>query len=216
MSSSDFTDQPNPFAFAAIEGFQPVNSGGKSGRGRSNAKAALIKAAKYLLMITVVFAALLAVRQVSGTWLLNRLTHDFDTLAPTDQQKRLAQIEGFGRAAVPHLVASMAAEQISTGRTAYDILRRFQNQWTVLDPKASTKRHRELVAAIISVAPRLPDDRTGWATSLVQQSIMESVDQKTSAQEDLYRNANDALAILSHDHRSGPSILGPNRLIAVV
>lgn len=226
MSRSDLSDQPNPFAFAAIEGFQTANSGVKGRPARSGAKSAVIKAAKYLLMIALVFSALLAVRHVSGTWLLNRLTHDFDTLAPADQQRRLAQIEGFGRAAIPHLVSTMAAEQTATGRTAYEMLRRFQNQWTVLDEKASMQRHSELVAAITMVAPRLPDDRTGWATSLVQQSIMESVDQKTSSKKRVYGSANDALAILSHDHRSGPSILNsqaasndagnqsPRRLIA--
>ncbi|KAA1258358.1 hypothetical protein LF1_08760 [Rubripirellula obstinata] len=219
MSRSDLSDQPNPFAFAAIEGFQTASSSGKNSpsgkshtesiRSRSSgSKSAVIKAAKYLLMIALVFAGLIAVRHVSGKWLLNQLTHDFDNLSAADQQKRLAQIEGFGPAAIPALVSAMAAQQTTTGRTAYDILRRFQNQWTVLSEKASTKRHSELVAAIASVAPRLPDDRTGWATALVQQSIMESVGQKTSEEKYLYRNANDALAILAHDHRSGPSILG--------
>jgi hypothetical protein len=213
MSRSDPSDQPNPFAFAAIEGFQTAQSNGKgqspSIRSRSGgAKRAVIKAAKYLLLIALVFAGLIAVRHVSGHWLLNQLTHDFDDLAAEDQQKRLAQIEGFGRPAIPTLVSAMAAQQTTTGRTAYDILRRFQNQWTVLDEKASTQRHSELVAAIANVAPRLPDDRTGWATALVQQSILKSVDQETNGKKNLYRSANETLAILAHDHRSGPSILG--------
>jgi hypothetical protein len=225
MPRSDLTDQPNPFAFAAMDGFQPVQAGN---RGRSNAKTAMIRAAKYFLMIALVFAALLAVRHLSGQWLLNQLTHDFQTLAPDEQQKRLAQIVGFGRPAIPHLVSAMAADETTTGRIAYEMLRKIQNEWTVLSESSSIQHHADLVAAIAVVAPRLPDDRTGWATSLLQQSILESVDQASSEKQYLYRSANDTLAILAHDHRSGPSILGsgdqadrlvdrsPRRLVAKV
>lgn len=210
MSRSDLSDQPNPFAFIATEGFQPNKAGGsgKAASPRSATKKAAIGAAKYLLMVVLVFAALLGVRQASGMWLLSRLTQDLHSLPSDQQQQRLAQIAGFGRPAIPHLVAALAAEDLGTARMAHEILRGLQNQWSVLKPTAKTDRHLDLVAAIAEVGPRLPDDRTGWATSLIQQSILESVDQANDNEQLLYQNANDALAILSHDRRSGPSILG--------
>lgn len=210
MSRSDLSDQPNPFAFIATEGFQPNKAGGsgKAASPRSATKKAAMGAAKYLLMVVLVFAALLGVRQASGMWLLSRLTQDLHSLPSDQQQQRLAQIAGFGSPAIPHLVAALAAEDLGTARTAHEILRGLQNQWSVLKPTAKTDRHLDLVAAIAEVGPRLPDDRTGWATSLIQQSILESVDQANDNEQLLYQNANDALAILSHDRRSGPSILG--------
>lgn len=210
MSRSDLSDQPNPFAFIATEGFQPNKAGGsgKAASPRSATKKAAMGAAKYLLMVVLVFAALLGVRQASGMWLLSRLTQDLHSLPSDQQQQRLAQIAGFGRPAIPHLVAALAAEDLGTARMAHEILRGLQNQWSVLKPTAKTDRHLDLVAAIAEVGPRLPDDRTGWATSLIQQSILESVDQANDNEQLLYQNANDALAILSHDRRSGPSILG--------
>lgn len=210
MSRSDLSDQPNPFAFIATEGFQPNKAGGsgKAASPRSATKKAAMGAAKYLLMVVLVFAALLGFRQASGMWLLSRLTQDLHSLPSDQQQQRLVQIAGFGRPAIPHLVAALAAEDLGTARTAHEILRGLQNQWSVLKPTAKTDRHLDLVAAIAEVGPRLPDDRTGWATSLIQQSILESVDQANDNEQLLYQNANDALAILSHDRRSGPSILG--------
>jgi hypothetical protein len=214
MSRSDLSDQPNPFAFIATEGFQPKKARGsaKAGFPQSATRKAAMGALKYLLAVVLVFAALLAVRQASGMWLLSRLTQDLHSLPSDQQQQRLVQIAGFGRPAIPHLVAALASDDLGTARTAHEILRGLQNQWSVLTPSTKVDRHLNLVAAIAESGPRLPDDRTGWATSLIQQSILESVDQSNDREQLLYQNANDALAILSHNHRSGPSILNPRTL----
>ena len=198
MSRSDFPNEPNPFAFAAAA---PRRQQGHQSR------AAVTKAVKGFLAVAVVLAALLGARQVSGTWLLSRLTEDFDTLPSRDQQARLIQISGFGSAAIDPLVSALAAKDIATGRTAYDLLRQIQNDWTVLGTASLRSRHATLVHSIALLAPRLPDDRTGWATSLVRQSLMESVDQENDQAQRLYQNANEALGLLAHSNRSGPSIL---------
>ncbi|TWT55175.1 hypothetical protein Pla22_28300 [Rubripirellula amarantea] len=213
MLSSDFSDIPNPFAFTATES-QIL------GR-RQPARSALRNAVKYLVLVAMCFAALLAVRHLSGHYLLSRLTDDFQTQPPHVQQARLVQIQAFGKTGIPHLVDALAAKDYETARVAFELLKSSQTRWPTLGQSSALQRHAIMVKAIDRVAVHMPDDRTGWGTALIQQSVMESVDQADDEKRSLYASANDVLKKLALSNRSGPSILNegpindgqPRRLI---
>ena len=219
--SSDFNDLPNPFAQLANSGPGASSKQRKKKNASSSArepnwsvdgrpgraKRSVVRAAKYLIAVMICFGVLLGIRHATGHWLLTKLTQDFDQLTAAQQHERLLQIEGLGKPAIPHMVDAMAAKEIATARTAYELLRHSQNEWTTLRPSERHGRHLILAESIRGVSARLPDDRTGWAASLLQQSIMDSVSQTDELEKSVYHHAHQALSSLALSTRSGPSIL---------
>lgn len=187
---------PNPFAMQTIVDGPPKRS-----------RAALVKSLKFLACVLVCFALVLAVGFFSRQWLLSRLTSDFDQLSSAQQQTRLAQIADFGAPAIEPLVRAMSHRDIDVARTAHELLRRSQNDWTVLASAEKHQRHQQLVESIEAIAIHLPDDRTGWATGLLQQTLLATVSRSDDVSRQLYRDANHAIDMLSLSQRPGPSIL---------
>jgi hypothetical protein len=69
------------------------------------------------------------------------------------------------------------------------------------------RHHQALIQALDSVAVYLPDDRTGWGSSLVQPAVAISADRRDEDSRRLYRQASQAIDMLSLSKRSGPSVL---------
>ncbi len=199
MNSSDFTDIPNPFASASM---------GRQHPRRRAAKAAL----KFFLLIGVCSAMVLGISIGGKQFLLNRLTANFDSLGSIEKQNRLAQLAQFGPAAIGVLTEAMLCDDIDVARTAYDLLCDLQNDWTVLSLSVQQSRHAQLVEAVRGIAIQLPDDRTGWASTLLQQTISEIVQRRDADSRALYVNANKTLAMLTLADRSGPSVLADEPL----
>lgn len=188
MQSGDFSDIPNPFA---LHGQSSARA--KVGRDRSK----LISAAKFLVGVAACFALVLGISHGGKQWLLHRLTADFDSVDAGQQKLRLVQLAEFGSPAIPKITETLAHENIDVARTAYDVLRQRQNDWIVLSSDQQTRCHAALVDAIDQVATTLPDDRTGWATGLLQQTLLTTVDRTDEASQSLYRQTNQTLEKLS-------------------
>ncbi len=180
-------------------------------RERSNRRA-MIAAAKLLLLVAAGLAVTLVVASQSQKWLLHRLMHDFDSISGDEKQSRLIQVAELGPRAIEPLVRTLADDDTTVARTAYELLRQSQNNWTVLGRNTLHERHAIMVDALESIAVHMPDDRTGWGTSLLQQTIMATVDREDEASRGLYRDATHALQLMSLSQRSGPSILSDDPL----
>lgn len=178
---------------------------------RSRSKA-LASSFKYFALIAACFVVTLLVATQSRRWLAYRLTHDFDSLTAVEQQARLLQIADLGTLGISPLVENLGNEDLDVARTSYDLLSELQNQWSLLKPSQRTEHHTTLVRAIESVAVHIPDDRTGWASSLLQQTLMTTVESRNEQSTELHRLANHAMEMLSISDRSGPSILDPEPL----
>jgi hypothetical protein len=152
---------------------------------------------------------------------LHHLTHDLDSLSAKDKQARLTQIADLGTLGIEPLVMTLADNNVDVARAAFELLSQSQNEWTVLDRRDLQTRHGMMVDAIRLVAIRIPDDRTGWGASLLQQTIVATVDRRDDQSRALYRNAMEAMDLLMISDRAGPSILSdevldpltPRRLI---
>lgn len=129
--------------------------------------------------------------------MLDRLTHDFDSLSGQQKKARLVQMAELGPSAIAQLTKSMADPDLEVARAAYQLLQRSQNEWTVLEEATRIERHRLLVQSIAENAFRLPEDRIGWGTSLIQQTVMEVVEQNSDPSRQLFREANHAIELLS-------------------
>ena len=112
--------------------------------------------------------------------------------------------------AVNHMVATLCDDDHSVAQTAYELLRTQQNEWSLLDRDETIVHHMELVRAMNNIAGRITEDRTGWPTSLLQQSISTSVDRADDASQRLYAAATQMLDRMSLSEQSGPSILVRN------
>lgn len=194
MQSGDFSDLPNPFAAVSLRQSRPR-------------KVALVRAIKFLVLIAVCFALVLGISVGSKQYLLHRLNANFDTQSPAEQQRRVIQLAQLGPAAIAPLVEKLLCNDLDVARTAYDQIRELQNEWTVLPPTTRRSRHDQVVTAIESIAVRLPDDRTGWAATLLQQTIAEFVSSPDAPARDLYARTNQTLDKLTLSTRSGPSVL---------
>ena len=197
MAVGDPASTPNPFAIDLD-------------RRRRRGTRSIWSAAKWLLAVAAVFAAVVVIGSESRRWLLGRLTDDFAELDADEKRRRLAQISEFDEPALPHLVAALTERDVAVARTAYEALRRLQNEWTTLDRVEMLRRHRVLVDEIDSVAIQVPDDRTGWLSGLLQQTMLETVSQADSESRQLHRRSADVMGRLALAERPGPSVLsGP-------
>ncbi|TWU48467.1 hypothetical protein [Rubripirellula reticaptiva] len=199
MNSADFSNVPNPFAMVGQAPVRPRRT-------------ALWSSLKFLVLVAVCFAIVLAISFGSKRFLLHRLLSDFDSVGALEQQSRLVQLAEMGTPAIVPLVEAMTNENIEVARSAFELLHGLQNDWTVLDVATQQTRHRELVAAVESIAPRISDDRTGWAASLLQQTISDFVTREDSPSRDLYASANETLEMLTLSGRPGPSVLADKPL----
>tara|TARA_R110002049_G_scaffold2750_4_gene21939 strand:+ start:97040 stop:98371 length:1332 start_codon:yes stop_codon:yes gene_type:complete len=194
MFNGKTTDDPNPFAFA-------VQTARPAGR-RS-----LVSALKFLLVVAIAFSAVLLVGNQSRRWLVQRLTHDFEELSSAEKQSRLSQLHALGTPAIGPLVGALCDSDESVARTAYELLRVKLSDWALLDRDDATSNHAAMVSAMYPIAGQISDDRTTWTTSLLQQSIALSVNQRDDASQRLYASATNMLDRMSLSERSGPSIL---------
>jgi hypothetical protein len=192
----DFGDNPFSLEPAAIRRSQ-----------RAAKRKSVLSAFKFLALVAACLVVTLVIAAQSRRWLLHQLTSDFASLSNPEKQARLIQIADLGPMGIEPLVQQLAAEDLEVARTAFELLREAQNQWILLSQKEQQRCHARMVATIESIAVQIPDDRTGWPTSLLQQTLMTTVQRKDEQATALYRDANHALELLSISDRAGPSIL---------
>lgn len=194
MRSGDLSDLPNPFAI-------------NSRRARARRRRPLYAAAKFLLLVVIGFGVTLVVGTQSRRWLVTRLTADFDSLPRTEKLERLVELSELGEPAIDPLVQALLDDNSDVARTSYELLRGLQNEWTTLPRTEITRRHQRLVASLSDRAEQLPDHRSGWATGLIQQTLMQTVQLDDPASKELYGRANEVLDRLLLSSRPGPSVL---------
>tara|TARA_R110002073_G_scaffold61637_3_gene155004 strand:+ start:19313 stop:20821 length:1509 start_codon:yes stop_codon:yes gene_type:complete len=206
MQSGDPNDLPNPFALH-LNG--SVKRSGKSGSGGHAFKAAL----KFFLIVAVLFGGTLAVGRYSKQWIVSHLMRGFEDLGVAEKQQRLVQISELGSPAIGLMVRALNDESAEVARTAYELLRESQNSWTSLDWDAARQHHHMMVTSMDSIAASLPEDRTGWTTGLLQQTIMESVQKDDSESKSLYNLATTTLSKMSLTEGAVPGVIDNDPLV---
>ncbi|MDG2222152.1 MAG: HEAT repeat domain-containing protein [Rubripirellula sp.] len=177
-----------------------------SQKGRGKAKG-VKSALKLLALVAVGLTVTLAVTRFTPRWLVQRYTNGFESLPSQEKRERLVQLASLGDVAIDPLVSALADPDPEVARTAYDLLSENQNAWTILPARKLQRNHATLVRSIQAIAVYLPDDRTGWASSLLQETIQYSVNRQDKPSKLLYDDANHAMDMLAISDRAGPSIL---------
>jgi len=193
MQSGDFTNQPNPFALH-VDGNRPSTSSFKT-------------AAKFFVIITLLFGLTIVVGSQSRQWIVSRLMSGFSEMQVPEKQQRLLQISELGFPAIESLVDAILDPETEVAWTACELLRQSQNHWTSYEWSDSRTYHEELIEQLARISPAIPNERTGWTTSLIQQTIMESVQKEDDASKQLYDFASQTLASMSLSSGSRPSSL---------
>jgi hypothetical protein len=168
---------------------------------------AFFAAIKFLLLVAVCLGGTVVIGSQSRQWLVQYLVSDFDSLSPEDKQVRLTQVAELGLPGIDPLVEAMAEADVSVARTAYELLEEVQGQWNLLGDTDRRRHYHALIESLETIAVHLPDDRTGWGTSLLQPAVSASVDRRDDASRKLYRRANHVTDMLSLSQRAGPSVL---------
>jgi hypothetical protein len=193
----DFGDRSdNPFSVSLSMDARPRKQVLKSG-------------IRFFLLVGLCLSVTVVVMSQGRAWLVHRLTSDFASLTSGERKERLIQIAELGTPAVKPLVVSMSDPDLDVARTAFELLQQAQNDWSVLEPSQRSSRNAALVESLTSIAMDLPDDRTGWATRLLQQTLMETVDDPGAESRQIYEDANRAIELLSLSNHSRPSGLDP-------
>ena len=139
---------------------------------KNSRRRALVRAFQVFVLVTVATGGVLLLANQSKRWLAGRLTADFETLGTSQKIERLGQLAELGVFSVEPLVNSMADEDAGVARAGYELLRTAQNNWTVLPLEDEASRHQLLIDALKGIAIDLPGHRTGWGTSLMQQTLL--------------------------------------------
>ena len=171
--------------------FARVSRKEKNTRGR-----ALVRAFQVFVLVTIATGGILVLANQSKRWLAGRLLADFDGLGTSQKIDRLGQLAELGLFGVEPLVNSMADEDAGVARTGYELLRTAQNNWTVLALEDEKSRHELLIEAVKGIAIELPDHRTGWGTSLMQQTLLFTAEHP-NATGDLPERASNAINLLA-------------------
>ncbi len=163
---------------------------------KNTRRRALVRAIQVFVLVTIATGGILALASQSKRWLAGRLLADFDGLGTSQKIERLGQIAELGVFSVEPLVNSMADEDAGVARAGYELLRTAQNNWTVLPLEDEKSRHKLLIEAVRGIAIELPDHRTGWGTSLMQQTLLFTVEHPDTTG-DLPERASNAINLLS-------------------
>ena len=201
MPAGDPVDMPNPFAV------EP--------RRRGTSRHAFTSALKYLVLIAILLAVIVVVGTQSRRWLVYRFTSQWDTLETIQKQQRLVQLGDLGPIALPTLTRALADGDEEAARTAYEVLRIQQSSWSQLPRPQTQRRHRLLVESLEDVALQIPDDRTGWATALLQETVRASSGSDEASQR-LHRDAEQTLRGFALTARPGPSVLSDEAFPTIV
>ena len=172
----------------------------------------IASAFKFLILVAVCLAVTLIIGSQSQRWLVHELTRDFESLSADEKRDRLTQMAKLGRSGIDPLVQSIADEDVEVAHWAYEVLRQTQNEWMVLKRDEQQVRHETLIESLKSIAVQLPDDRTGWGTNLLQQTLMTTIERRDDDSRQLYAEASKAIDLLSLSDRAGPSILSDEPL----
>ena len=143
-----------------------------SRKAKTSRRRAVVRAFQVFVLVSLATGGVLLLANQSKRWLVGRLTADFETLGATDKIARLKQLADLGVFSVEPLVNSMTDQDDGVARAGYELLRTAQNNWTVLPAEDEASRHELLIDSLKGVAIKLPDHRTGWGTSLLQQTLM--------------------------------------------
>jgi hypothetical protein len=170
-------------------------------------RTAFYSAVKFLLLIAVCLGATVMLGSYSKTWLAQHLVAEFASLDTATKRTRLTQVAELGIPGIEPLVSALADDEIVVARTAYELLQEVQGRWIELDREEQQRYHRVLVDSIQTIAVHLPDDRTGWGTNLLQQTVAATVNRRDDSSRSLYRSANRTIERLSLSDRAGPSVL---------
>ncbi len=174
---------------------------------KRSARSAFISAVKLLMLIAICLSVTVIIGSHGRKWLVNRLTADFDSLNTEQKQTRLVQVAGLGLPGIDPVVRAMADQDRQVARTAYELLQQAQNQWTVFRRGDQQQYQHALIDSLEAIAIHLPDDRTGWGTSLLQQTVLATINRGDDASRTLYRRANHAMDRMAISDRAGPSVL---------
>lgn len=162
-----------------------------------NRRKALTSAMKVLCLAAIALGATLVVSSQSQLWLAHQLTDNFDSLPTKEKTARLLQISELGVVGIEPLVHAMADQEVEVARTAYEMLRKCQNEWTVLPDERQFQRHGVLVSSLRTVAMDIPDDRTGWGTNLLQQTMVAAMERDAEASRDVYTEASQIMKLFA-------------------
>ncbi len=179
---------------------------------RRSKRRSIASAFKFLILVAVCLAVTLVIGSQSQRWLVYELTQDFESLSVDEKRDRLTQMAKLGPRGIDPLVQSIADEEVEVAHWAYEVLRQTQNEWMVLKRDEQHVRHEALIESLKSIAVQLPDDRTGWGTNLLQQTLMTTIERRDDDSRKLYEEASKAIDMLSLSDRAGPSILSDEPL----
>ena len=163
---------------------------------KNTRRRSLVRAFQVFVLVTIATGGILVLANQSKRWLAQRLLVDFDGLAAGQKIDRLGQLADLGAFSVEPLANSMADEDPGVARAGYELLRAAQNNWTVLPLADELSRHELLIEAVKGIAIDLPDHRTGWGTSLMQQTLLFASEHPGSSG-DLPERASKAINLLT-------------------
>lgn len=172
---------------------------------KNTRRQALVRAFQVFVLVTIVTGGILVLANQSKRWLAGRLLADFDGLASSQKIDRLGQLAELGVFSVEPLVKSMTDKDSGVARAGYELLRTAQNNWTVLPLQDEKSRHEVLIEAVKGIAIDLPDHRTGWGTSLMQQTLL-FASEHPGATSDLPERASNAINLLALSGRPDQTV----------
>jgi len=167
----------NPFAIRAVQRRSP-----------------LVTSLKGLAFVALLFVGVVVVQYQTRQWLLYRWASGLSELPVGEQIERLLQINQLGDLATETIVRRIGAEDDRVATAAVDLMKERQSIWATRDDDALASAHRQMLVALETIVDELPENRVGWVTQLLNQTVIECVDQRGDAMKETYQAANDLLA----------------------
>lgn len=172
-----------------------------------NKRSAVKSAVKLLLIVAAGFSLTLAVTRFTPRWLVQQYTDEFESQTAEEKRRRLVQLADLGEVSIEAMVRALADPDSEVARMAFDLLVKTQNDWTVMTESQKHRCHSTLARSIQDIAVHLPDDRTGWVSTLLQETIQTTVNRRDEASRSLFDEASRTMDMLALSTRPGPSIL---------
>lgn len=155
---------------------------------------AVFRALKALCVIVFCLGTVLTIQFGSQYWLLHQLTSNWDSQPVAVRVERLDSLAGLDNLGRPMLVRALTDPHRRVAHSAFDHLLDQQAAWVAMPDAQADEKYRQLVEQLTKVAADLPADRRGWLATLLNATIVETVEHSSEDATLAYAQATKLLA----------------------
>lgn len=157
-------------------------------------------------LLAAALGLLTVVQSRTREWLLRCWADGLTDLSSEQQMERLHQIAALGDLGTQTLINRLSAKDPAVARTAFELLKRQQDDWASRDDDSMARMNARMLAGLEKIVDTLPPSRAVWVDQILNDSLVEFAEQEGQSSRAVYAQANALIARLEANDRGNASL----------